>query len=47
MSFDDIIKIILPELEDGKYSPYVNGGGSVLGKTDYRRSDYDDKRTQK
>ena len=49
MSFQDIMLKILPELEDGKYKPYVNGGGNLSVLNDFKlpiRSDYDDVRTR-
>ncbi len=29
MSFQDIMEEMLPTLEDGRYIPYVNGGGNL------------------
>lgn len=52
MSFKDIMLKMLPELEGGKYKPYVNGGNETWFPaiiTDFKipiRSDYDDVRIE-
>jgi len=42
MTFQDIVRIILPDLENGTYKAYVNGAGNVLDDKRVKRSDYDD-----
>lgn len=44
MTFEDIMRRMLHVLQNGRYVPYVNGGGTVPALTNIRRSDYDDVR---